>query len=183
MFPGKYSGCHLIYFSIIKDIKPAARGPTLSVFFFLFPFLFAGSGARPRLLSFLSFFPAAGDGDKSEKKIQTVSIVGRWDAIFRLPGDKNLINGHVVLKFKKGIFAKSCRKTFMGNNNRHCSRVNFYVQLTYFYKILSFREIMRTCSQNFYYNFLVCKRRLNVRYIVFIFYQLYQLYKYTRERT
>lgn len=25
----KYSGCHLIYFSIIKDIKPAARGPTL----------------------------------------------------------------------------------------------------------------------------------------------------------
>lgn len=107
-------GCHLIYFSIIKDIKPAARGPTLSVFFFLFSFLFAGLAGATRLASlalslsplapsvFPSFFPAAGDGDKSEKKIQTASMVGRRDAIFRLPGDKNLINGRVVLKFKKG---------------------------------------------------------------------------------
>lgn len=100
----KYSGCHLIYFSIIKDIKPAARGPTL-----FFPFSSSSlhfssrAPARPRLLSFsLSFFPAAGDGDKSEKKIQTASMVGRRDAIFRLPGDKNLINDRVVLKFKKG---------------------------------------------------------------------------------
>lgn len=58
MLPRKYSGCHLIYFSIIKDIKPAARGPTLSVFFFLFSFLFAGLGAPSRLSSLsLSFLP------------------------------------------------------------------------------------------------------------------------------
>jgi len=29
-------------------------------------------------------------------------MVGGRDAIFRLPGDKNLINDRVVLKFKKG---------------------------------------------------------------------------------
>lgn len=82
----KYSGCHLIYFSIIKDIKPTTRGPTLSVFFFLFPFFLAGpGGTATSFLSLslsLSFFPAAGDGDKSEKKIQTASMVGRRDAIF-----------------------------------------------------------------------------------------------------
>jgi len=100
----KYSGCHLIYFSIIKDIKPAARGPTLFFFRFLLPFSIFPRGPRCdfSLSLFLSlFFLAAGDSDKSEKKIQTASIVGRRDAIFRLPGDKNLINDRVVLKFKK----------------------------------------------------------------------------------
>lgn len=121
----KYTGCHLIYFSIIKDIKPAARGPTLFFPFSSSSFHFSlRAPARPRLLSF--FFPAAGDGDKSEKKIQTASMVGRWDAIFRLPGDKNLINDRVVLKFKKGAASslELRRKTSTENNSGHCSYVD-----------------------------------------------------------
>lgn len=51
----RYTGCRLIYFSIIKDIKPAARRQaTLSAFFVLPPFLAADAAAFSFALSFFS---------------------------------------------------------------------------------------------------------------------------------
>lgn len=69
----KYSGCHLIYFSIIKDIKPAARRPTLFFPFssVLFTFLLAGPDAQPRLLSFsLLFFPRLATAINQKKRFK-----------------------------------------------------------------------------------------------------------------
>lgn len=86
----------MIYFSIIKGIKPAARRQaTLSVFFFL-P---SSPAADPTVsLSLSPLFFRVDDDDKSEKKIPRGGIAGRRSAIFRLLGDKNLINGRVVFE-------------------------------------------------------------------------------------
>lgn len=58
---------HLIYFSIIKDIKPTTRGPTLSVFFFLFSFFLAGPGGTA---TSLFFFPRLATAINQKKRFK-----------------------------------------------------------------------------------------------------------------
>lgn len=88
----------MIYFSIIKDIKPVGREASNS-----FRSLLALFAPRRRPGPFLLALPffRCGDNDKSEKKIQTAGMVGRRDAILRLPGDKNVINERIAFQFEK----------------------------------------------------------------------------------
>lgn len=99
----KYSGCRLIYFSIIKDIKPADRSqPTLSVFFLIFSFLPANPAVSLSLFCFFSSLSLPTATTINQKKRFKASLwPGRRSAIFRPPADKNVINERVVFEFEK----------------------------------------------------------------------------------